>query len=150
MDKLSSNVITQVAIVVRDIEKTARHYAELFGMEMPPIILTDPQEKAHTWYQGQPTPARAKLAFFRMGSLSLELIEPIGSPSTWQEFLDTHGEGIHHIAFQIEDMDKAVQFLEGRGMRVVQRGDFTGGCYAYVDATSQLGTMIELLAHDQS
>ncbi|MCS7221268.1 MAG: VOC family protein [Anaerolineae bacterium] len=150
MDGLINNVITQVAIVVRDIEKTACNYAELFGMEMPPIILTDPEEKAHTRYQGQPTSARAKLAFFRMGSLSLELIEPIGGPSTWQEFLDKHGEGIHHIAFQVQDMDKAVRFLESKGISLVQQGDFTGGCYAYMDATPQLGAIIELLVHDHS
>lgn len=150
MSKLIHNVIAQVAIVVRDVEKTARNYAELFGMEMPPIILTDPEEKAHTRYRGQPTQAQAKLAFFRMGSLSLELIEPVGGPSTWREFLDRHGEGIHHIAFQVENMDKAVRFLEDKGMPLVQRGDFTGGCYAYIDATSRLGAIIELLAHDSS
>jgi len=150
MDRLNSNVITQVAMVVRDVEKTARNYADLFGMEIPQIILTDPEEKAHTRYRGQPTPARAKLAFFRMGSLSLELIEPVDGPSTWREFLDRHGEGIHHIAFLVEDMDEAVRFLEGKGMPLVQRGDFTGGCYAYVDSTSRLGAIIELLAHDQS
>ncbi len=150
MDRLSSHVVTQVAMVVRDVEKTARNYADLFGMEMPPIILTDPEEKAHTRYRGRPTPARAKLAFFRMGSLSLELIEPVDGPSTWREFLDRHGEGIHHIAFLVEDMDEAVRFLEGKGMPLVQRGDFTGGCYAYVDSTSRLGAIIELLAHDQS
>lgn len=148
MNRLINNVITQVALVVKDVEKTARNYAELFGMELPPIILTDPEEKAHTRYRGQPTPARAKLAFFQMGSLSLELIEPIGGPSTWQEFLDKHGEGIHHIAFQVEEMDKAVHLLEDKGMPLVQRGDFTGGCYAYVDATPWLGAIVELLAHD--
>jgi catechol 2,3-dioxygenase-like lactoylglutathione lyase family enzyme len=149
MDKMSSNVITQVAIVVRDIEKTARNYAGLFGMEMPNIVITDPEEKAHTRYRGQPTQARARLAFFRMGSLSLELIEPVGGPSTWQEFLDNHGEGVHHIAFQVEDMDEAVRFLESKGIPPVQRGDFTGGSYAYVDSTPQLGAILELLAHDQ-
>ncbi len=149
MDKLGNNIITQVAVVVRDIEKTARNYADLFGMEMPNIVITDPEEKAHTRYRGQPTQARAKLAFFKMGSLSLELIEPVGSPSTWQEFLDQHGEGIHHIAFQVEDMDETVRFLESKGMPLIQRGDFTGGCYAYMDSTSRLGAIIELLAHDQ-
>mgnify|MGYP002065169875 CR=1 FL=1 len=72
---------------------------------MPEIRLTDSADAAHTEYWGQPTPARAKLAFFRMENISIELIEPAGGPSTWQEFLDAKGEGVHHIAFRIEDMD---------------------------------------------
>ena len=91
--------------------------------------------------------ARAKLAFFDLGHVQLELIEPVGGPSTWQEFLDTKGEGVHHIAFNIEDMDAQVAMLEEKGMPLVQRGDFQGGCYSYIDSTAQLGVMIELLAH---
>jgi len=40
-----------------------------------------------------------------LGSLSLELIEPVGGPSTWREFLDTRGEGVHHIAFHVPDTE---------------------------------------------
>jgi len=108
METLGTHTITQVAIVVRDVAKTARAYADLFGLPMPEIIVTDSEEKAHTRYRGAPTPARARLAFFDMGSLALELIEPDGQPSTWQEFLDAHGEGIHHIAFEVKGMADAV------------------------------------------
>lgn len=146
---LGSNVITQVAIVVRDIEKTARAFADVFGLEMPEVRLTAPQEEAHTLYRGEPTPARAKLAFFHMGSVTLELIEPVDGPSTWREFLDTHGEGIHHIAFNIDGMKDAIAFLESKGMTTVQTGEFTGGRYAYIDAIGQLGAILELLEHDQ-
>ncbi|NOZ29279.1 MAG: VOC family protein [Chloroflexi bacterium] len=148
-DTLGTNVIRQVAIIVKDIEQTARRYADLFGMEMPQIHITDPEEKTHIRYRGQPTQGRAKLAFFQMGPIALELIEPIDGPSTWQEFLDTHGEGVHHIAFHVEGMDEVLELLESKGMPLVQRGEFTGGRYAYVDTTSQLGVMLELLEHDR-
>ena len=102
---------------------------------------------AHTRYRGEPTEARAKLAFFGAGSLSIELIEPVGGPSTWQEFLDAHGEGMHHIAFHIDDMEGQVEMLAGKGMPAVQSGDYTGGCYAYIDSVPQLGVILELPAN---
>ncbi len=114
-------------------------------MDEPQWSLTDPEEVAHTRYRGRPTQARAKLAFFQLGSVSLELIEPLGRPSTWREFLEAHGEGVHHIAFRIEDMEEQLAILERKGMPPVQRGDYTGGRYAYVDSAPQLSVILELL-----
>ncbi|MCL6443608.1 MAG: VOC family protein [Alicyclobacillus sp.] len=145
---LGTNVIAQIGIIVRDIEHTSQVYADFFGVEKPKWILTDGYDKAHTEYHGEPTEAKAKLAFFHMGSLDIELIEPVGGPSTWQEFLDTHGEGVHHIAFVIKDMQGKVQAMQNLGMPMVQRGDYTGGRYAYVDALDPLKVIIELLEND--
>jgi len=144
-EALGSKIVCQIGLIVRDIERSSAAYADLFGVEVPTWSLTDPEEKAHTRYRGQPTTARAKLAFFDLGGVSLELIEPVGAPSTWREFLETHGEGVHHIAFHIQGMDEQLAILERRGMDTVQRGDYTGGRYAYVDATPQLHVILELL-----
>lgn len=142
---LGTNVICQIGIVVRDIEQTAKAYADIFGMDMPQIRITDTEEISHIKFRGAPTQARAKLAFFQMGALSLELIEPVGEPSTWKEFLDEHGEGVHHIAFRIKGMDEVLESLDGKGISAIQRGDYTGGRYAYVDSASALGVIMELL-----
>ena len=142
---IGTNVICQIAIVVRDIERTAKIYADVFGMDVPDARTTDPEEISHIRYRGEPTSARAKLAFFKMGDISLELIEPVGGPSTWKEFLDEHGEGVHHIAFRIKGMDRVLAYLEGKGISAVQRGDYTGGRYAYVDSAPSLGVILELL-----
>jgi 4-hydroxyphenylpyruvate dioxygenase-like putative hemolysin len=80
-----------------------------------------------------------------MGQVSLELIEPIGGPSTWREFLDQRGEGVHHIAFVVRDTDEVVELLEGKGVGVIQQGDYTGGRYTYVDSAPTLGVILELL-----
>jgi catechol 2,3-dioxygenase-like lactoylglutathione lyase family enzyme len=144
-EKLGSAVICQIAIVVRDIEKTARAYADLFGVEVPKWNLTATVDQTHAQYRGEPTEGRAKLAFFRLGETALELIEPVGGPSTWQEHLETRGEGVHHIAFRIKGMDEQVAFMEGKGMPLVQKGDFKKGCYAYLDSAPRLGVMLELL-----
>ena len=85
------------------------------------------------------------MAFFNLGQVSLELIEPVGAPSTWREYLETHGEGMHHIAFRIQGMEQQLTILADKGMLAVQRGDYSGGRYAYVDAVPQLGLILELL-----
>ena len=121
--------------------------AKLFGKRAP-VIITDPEEVAQTKYNGQPSTARAKLAFFKLGQVSLELIEPIGEPSTWNDQLVQHGESLHHIAFQVDGMARLLPLLAEDGMSTVQRGEYTGGRYAYVDATERLGTTLELLEND--
>lgn len=137
--------VCQIAVVVKDIVQAARRWADVFGVPVPEPIETATEDVTHIRYHGQPTPARAKLAFFKMGQISLELIEPIGGPSTWKEFLDTHGEGVHHIAFQVQGMDDVLTYLNGKGLPTAQRGDYKGGCYSYVDAAKILGVNVELL-----
>jgi methylmalonyl-CoA/ethylmalonyl-CoA epimerase len=142
---MGTNVICQVGLIVRDIERSIEAYSRVFGVPKPKFIVTDGPEIAHTRFRGEPTAARARLAFFDMGQVSLELIEPIGGPSTWQEFLDERGEGVHHLAFLVKDTDQVVAFLEGNGIGVIQQGDYTGGRYTYVDSESALGVVLELL-----
>jgi methylmalonyl-CoA/ethylmalonyl-CoA epimerase len=146
---LGTNVVTQIGIVVRDIEKSSREFAELFGIPVPGWVLTDSVDKARTRFHGAPTPARAKLAFMRFGSLDIELIEPDGHPSTWREHLDTRGEGVHHVAFVVEGMGARVRELEARGHPLLQQGEYTGGRYAYVDTSGPLKTIVELLENDR-
>ncbi|MGM0532002.1 MAG: VOC family protein [Bacteroidota bacterium] len=145
---LNTKVVTQIGLVVEDIEKTSEAYADLFGIDKPEVSETDGYSKTNAHYQGEPTKARAKLAFIRLENITIELIEPIGGPSTWQEFLDEHGEGVHHIAFQVEDMDKTIAMLENKDGELVQRGDFTGGSYSYVESQDKLKTIIELLTSE--
>ncbi len=144
-DTLTTRTVTQVAIVVRDVEATAKAWAGLLGVDVPQWQRTAPREETNACYRGEPTDGRAKLAFFHMDNLSIELIEPVGGPSTWQEFLDAHGDGIHHIAFRVEDMDRHVAMFEAKGMPLQQRGDFKGGGYRYIDSTGKLGAIVELL-----
>ena len=142
---LGTNIVCQIGLVVRDIKKSAEAYSQIFGMPEPDVIVTDKPDVAKTKYRGTPTSARAKLAFLNMGQVSLELIEPIGGPSTWQEFLDEKGEGVHHIAFRIKGTDEVVTFLGEKEIGVLQQGHYTGGMYTYVDSAPALGVILELL-----
>ncbi|WP_379132083.1 VOC family protein [Paenibacillus sp. sgz500958] len=150
MDKgiLSTQVITQIGIIVKDIEKTAKSYADFFGIPQPEAFWTDTQNLAQTELRGEATPARAKLAFVDAGQVQIELIQPDEQPSTWREFLDTQGEGIHHIAFAIKGMKEKIELLGQHGMPLIQKGEYTGGRYAYMDSFSELKVLVELLEND--
>lgn len=146
--KLGTNRVMQVGIIVRDIESTARAWSEILGLPMPEIIVTDTVEKTRAEYKGRPTSARARLAFFHLGQLDVELIEPIDEPSTWKDQLDRHGDSLHHIAFEIKDMPEKTAHLDSQGVPLIQRGEYEGGRYAYFDGTARLGTIVELLEND--
>ena len=145
---LGTTMITQVGVIVADIETKAKAWADVLGLPVPEIIITDTVDVAQTEHKGESTPARAKLAFLHLGQVDLELIEPIDGPSTWKDQLDQHGESLHHIAFVINGMQEKVAYLDTKGLPLVQRGEYTGGRYAYVDGTAKLGAVLELLEND--
>lgn len=149
MSGLLGNFVTQIGILVNDVEKVSTAYAEFFGLKKPEIIVTDTEDIAHTRHNGVATQARAKLAFFDMGSLQLELIEPDHEPSTWRDYLNEHGEGPHHIAFVVEGMKEKIMLLEGKGFPLQQKGEYTGGRYAYMDTFKELKVIVELLENDK-
>lgn len=151
MDKgiLGTKVVTQVGIIVKDIVKTSQAYADFLGVENPGYIVTDEYDKTQAEYNGEPCHAKSKLAFFHVGdTLDIELIEPDNEPSTWREFLDKNGEGVHHIAFVIKGMKDKVLKLEQNNMPLIQKGEYTGGRYAYIDSFKDLKVLIELLEND--
>ena len=147
-EALGTTKVMQVGIIVADIETKAKAWADVLGLSVPEIIITDTMDMAQTEYQGASTPARAKLAFLHLGQVDLELIEPIDGPSTWKDQLDQHGDSLHHIAFVIDGMKEKIAYLDGKGVPLVQRGEYTGGRYAYVDGVAQLGAVLELLEND--
>ena len=146
---LGTKIVTQIGFVVNDIEKTSQAFADFLGVEKPQWSLTDTIDKTHGEFNGQPCPARATLAFFHVGeTLDIELIEPDETPSVWRNVLNEKGEGVHHIAFVVNGMKEKILALEGNGMKLLQRGEYTGGRYAYIDCVDQLKTIVELLEND--
>jgi methylmalonyl-CoA/ethylmalonyl-CoA epimerase len=147
---VEANAIMQVAIIVRDIEKVSQMYALFFGVAAPVWFYSDPPEKAQTIFRGEASEVRTKHAFFPLGQIQLELVEPDEHPSTWREHLDRYGEGLHHVAFRVDSMEKTVESMERLSMPVIQSGDFTGGTYTNMETFEQLKLPIELLAFQQS
>jgi len=134
-----------VGFIVKDIEEARAAWAELLGIEKPPIVETEGSKSSHMTFKGKPSEGRAKLAFFRLENISVELIQPIGGPSTWQAFLDKHGNGIHHIAFNVENLDETLEKFKSMGIGIEQKGDYKGGCYTYLASKSKLGGAVEIL-----
>lgn len=138
--------MTQVGIIVDDIEEAAKAWSNFLGMdEVPGINVAEGHESRPTVFRGEPGEATARLAFFQLENITIELIEPLEGPSTWREFLEKHGPGIHHIAFNVEKMSRTVHLFGEAGIKEVQHGGWGTGEYAYMDATDSLGLIIELL-----
>ncbi len=139
--------VVQVAIVCRDIEATSKRWASVLGVEPPQIRTTKPGHEVKESYRGRPSEGQAKLAFIRLGQVTLELIQPVGGNTSWKEFLDANGEGVQHIAFQVQDLDKTVKSFEGMGAPVLHQGryDDDSGAYVYMDSRKPLGVTLELL-----
>lgn len=146
---IDTNILTQVGFIVRDLEVSKKKFAEFFGVPVPPTCDGGRYEVTGTTVNGEPAPdANCWMAFFDVGpNTQIELIQPNGVKSTWQDFLDEHGEGIHHIAFNVKNMDGKIAAMEQFGANCVQRGKYGGGNgeYAYMDAHGDLKCFIELL-----
>jgi catechol 2,3-dioxygenase-like lactoylglutathione lyase family enzyme len=144
------NAVAQVAIVCRDIEKSAARWAAFLGVPVPKVTVTKPGSQTKMLYKGQPSDARVKLAFFKAGQVQIELLEPVGGPSSWKDGLDANGEGFHHLGFVVNDLDRSVKALEAMGYPPLHSGryDSDDGSYTYMDSRKDLGVIVELLHSD--
>lgn len=139
--------IVQIAVVVRDIERAAAHWAALLGVPAPKISTTRPGHEVDSLYYSRPTDARAKLCFFNTGTCILELIEPLEQGSDWYDQLAKHGPSVHHIAFKVQDLPTALAHCATLGLHPTHQGDYDrrDGSYTYLNSRNPLGVVIELL-----
>ena len=154
MEKISTDKIVKIGIVVKDIEKAASHYAEVFNIELPEIRIPDidalPDPNAYTWYNGeQKEHVRCKTAIIPIKPIYIELIEPFEEPSPWNEFLNNHGPGVHYLALNIEGFEEHVNFMEKNNMPVIQKTEKGHERYAYFDTQPKLGVTIEFKEVDK-
>jgi catechol 2,3-dioxygenase-like lactoylglutathione lyase family enzyme len=146
---LGTNLVTQIAFVVKDIQTTKAKFAKFLGIPEPEVSDCGTYEASKVEYYGKPAPdANSLLAFLDVGpNLQIELIQPNSAKSVWKDILDEKGEGFHHIAFGIKDTNGKLAALKQIGMECVQRGKYKDGTgeYSYVDGRKDLKTIIELL-----
>jgi catechol 2,3-dioxygenase-like lactoylglutathione lyase family enzyme len=147
---IDKKIITQVCIIVEDVAKSADAYRKVFGWEIPDMYqITRFSDHTQAKYYGESTDARALISGFNIGDIQFELLQPLGPPSAWQDYLDQHGEGIHHIAFFVPKTEPAAQSFIEHGYQITQEGLFTRqtGKYTYLDTDKDLAVVIELLEH---
>lgn len=137
--------INQVGLVVKDLQKSMEHYWNNFGIGPWDIFTFEHPLVEDMTIKGKPARYRMKLALARLGKITIELIQPLDGDTTYKEFMDRKGEGIHHLGVFVEDMDAEIAKLKEQGIGVLQSGRFAGGGYAYMDTEEQLGAIFEFI-----
>jgi hypothetical protein len=140
--------VIQVGIVVDDIDRTIRGLADLFGIgpfrvvECPAAGREDRQ-----FLRGESAAFKTRQAFADLGSIELELIQPLEGRSIWSEFLAERGPGIHHIRFNVPDHASLTKRLADRGIGTTQEGAGIrdGSYWINYDTTAILGFIVEIL-----
>lgn len=145
---LKTSKVLQIAFIVSDVQAAAEKYARLFGIETPQVSMSDGYEKAQTVFMGKPSPARCKMAFIDLDNIQLEFIEPDENDSDWKRSLEEKGNSLHHIAFEVKDMKKQIKSLEEDGAQCIQKGEYPGGRYAFMDTADEYMVKFELLEND--
>ena len=147
-DKIMLREIVHVCIVVRDVEKTAKAFAEKFGIGPFRIkILNIPSSRASV--HGEPVDYTLKFGKARVGPMTLELVETLKGKTIYQEFLEKHGEGIHHIGIPTPmPFDSELKKWQKLGIEPLQVDTMKNpgeGC-AYMDTQGLVGCILEILS----
>jgi 4-hydroxyphenylpyruvate dioxygenase-like putative hemolysin len=145
--KIDNNAICQIAIVVKDIETVAANYAKLFDIPVPEIFTIPSSDEVPIYYRGKMISSKTKLCVFNMGPIVLELTQPDDVPSAWKEYLDKHGQGVHHLGIQVQDRGTAVEAFKEIGAEVIHIGYYPTSSYSFVDSEEQLGVRFNI-KHD--
>jgi len=105
--------IEHLGIAVKSLEEAIPYYENILGLKCYSI-----EEVADQ---------KVKTAFFKVGQTKIELLEPTSDDSTIAKFIEKRGEGIHHMAFAIEDgVAKALAEVEAKGVRLIDKAPRKG------------------------
>jgi methylmalonyl-CoA/ethylmalonyl-CoA epimerase len=102
-------MISQIAVVVRDLEKTMAQYTKLLGWGPWNVYRHEPPRLHDTVVRGQRVDYTMLGAETHVGDVGFELLEPLTGPSIYSEWLEEHGEGLHHVAVMLHDFDESAK-----------------------------------------
>ncbi len=117
--------ISQVAIVVKDLDATMKTLYETLGWGPWNVYEHKPPALHETHLRGEPTKFTMLGAECQVGGIVVELLQPLEGPSIYKEWLEKHGEGLHHIACMMhtaEDSDEFKKQFGRRGVGVAMGG----------------------------
>jgi methylmalonyl-CoA/ethylmalonyl-CoA epimerase len=125
--------INHIAIAVRDIEESLRFYRDVFGVEDAEVEDVPDQG--------------VKAALVRLGGSQLEFIQPTDSEGSIARFIERSGEGLHHVCFEVEDLEGKLGLLEARGIDLIDKAPRQGlsGMIAFLHPRSTGGVLVELV-----
>jgi methylmalonyl-CoA/ethylmalonyl-CoA epimerase len=138
--------LVQIGIVVADRDQTTKALTSLFGIG--PFRLVDWPDRPESEYQyrGLDEKIRIRQAFVQLGAVEIELIQPLEGHNAYKDFLDETGGGIHHVLFEVRDIEPVLQELAKSGITVLQSGTGIrpGTRWALLDTREQIGFYVEL------
>jgi methylmalonyl-CoA/ethylmalonyl-CoA epimerase len=141
--------LCQVGVVVYDLDKAIENYRKILGMEPTRIIDRSPTAPGKKYYKNRESDFFQRAALYDMGNgIEFELLQPFGDASALSDFLDKHGEGIHHVAFDTEDFNSTEAHFNSCGVNKIQTGPTSRHPalqWGFFDSNDKLGTMIELV-----
>ncbi|MGQ9509734.1 MAG: methylmalonyl-CoA epimerase [Thermodesulfobacteriota bacterium] len=125
--------INHIAIAVNNIEEAAKFYQEVMGLTLSGVEIVQAQ--------------KTKVGFFKIGETNIELVQPAESDSPLVKFLENKGQGIHHICFEVDDVEAEVKAFIEKGATMIDqkpRPGAHGTKVAFVHPKSSNGVLIEL------
>jgi methylmalonyl-CoA epimerase len=126
--------LDHVALAVRDLDAALAEYRRLFGAE--PLYREVVEEQ------------KVEEAMIAVGGSFIQLLQPLGPNTPVGRFIATRGEGMHHVALAVADIDSALEHLRSEGARLIDEQARTGGRgarIAFVHPKAFAGTLIELV-----
>ena len=125
--------VEHIGIAVKNLEESIRFYEETFGLKCYAVEEVKDQ--------------KVRTAFFQIGQTKIELLESTEQDGPIGKFIDKKGEGVHHIAFAVKDIESALRETEGKGIQVIDKQPRKGAeglDIAFLHPKSTFGVLIEL------
>ena len=125
--------IEHIGIAVKSIKEQLPYYEQVLGVKCYNIEEVADQQ--------------VKTAFFKIGQTKIELLEPTSEDSTIARFIEKKGEGIHHIAFAVPDVQQAIKEMEEKDVRLIDQSPREGAeglTIAFLHPKSTQGILTEL------
>jgi methylmalonyl-CoA epimerase len=125
--------INHVAIAVNNLEEVAKFYQNVLGLKLTNVEVVTAQ--------------KTKAGFFKIGESNIELVQPSEPDSPLVKFLETKGQGIHHICFEVDNIESAVKALQEKGAIMIDQKPRPGAHntkVAFIHPKSSIGVLIEL------
>jgi methylmalonyl-CoA/ethylmalonyl-CoA epimerase len=134
--------IAHVCIIVRDLERAMERFRSIWGTGPFRVLDSDhPDGIVH----GKKIHYSGRVAFAQAGPIEIELIEPGEGESIWWEFLRDKGEGVHHVAVFVPDLQEEMAKYKEKDIEVLQTGETERVKLAYMDTKAFGGVIVELL-----
>lgn len=140
--------VHQIGIVVKNVKETIKRYSDIYGIGPWNVWEFNSSVVKDMSVNGKKVNYRMLVATCKSFNVDWELIEPLDEKSIYYDFLNTRGEGLHHINYIIKDFNFIVNYFKKNNIPVTQYGNLQGKhIYAYYDTEADAKHIIEISAN---